>query len=853
MSTQAGVEMQQHRDGKDGTDQKPKVGKVRIHLPTSVASAQSPAAESAPSPSPSPPSPPSPAPPQPEPTLIPAPTVTPAPAATPVSLASLDDAIRSNRAYLSTHLSDGDAWMRHASMLQQAAELAKRESGSRGNQAVDATVESRMDECVRALSECLKRSPDDVSSLLFAARLAMRNQHHTLNHHTHHHNDTAAAAATIPSVSRSGSSSGVGRISTLKDSVEYAARALKACKAKMHAIEHEGNAQQQERVHVPHHNVSSEEAKDASTSVPSTSASSPLQSLYLTCQLAFGVSCSSYAYAVSTFENRKSLQRRARVVLEDAYKDIIEMQQHDQLALQQGGIHEEEQKTNTDATSSSSSSSSLSIPSPSMHTLQHHVTFALACLLADVRCIPESLALVSQCLSQRRNFVPAWQLLALLLSSQSKYHHAIKACEQGLIQLGTWNACSSKDGSDVDRRRISICSFNSSSPLPLLLLKAQLCTHLHRYEEASQTFAVLCTLAFESSVMTWKSMTATGTSNSSIPSSSSASSSSRSIHRPVFHSKRFSKDDPEEKQQSLNASDMNHANCAHHDLDCPAMQVEILLALAKLYANMAAATAHNRNRHHGGSASAISNPTQPAPLTSFSALSLQSNTNSPSTMPTSSTNTGSSSDHAPHPSRSDSDSLLTDAFSITAFARDIAPLSKLPAVHCTLATLYLQQAKMTANASGASYAASHPFSSSALSSTLDSYTHSALRHYESALVLDPNHVDALIGMAHICMQNTSVAAATTIPPHPHTTNATSVATPATSPFTHHNHVLAYGYLVSALQVDGTRHDGWECLGRLLAQQHGSSKASMEHLLTAAELKATTPVISFQTVARVIDV
>ena len=107
-------------------------------------------------------------------------------------------------------------------------------------------------------------------------------------------------------------------------------------------------------------------------------------SLLLSCQLLFGVACSKYAYSVSTFANRKSLQRRALAVLQVAFKH-----------------------------------------SPSNHA----VLFALACLYADIRELGLSLSILKNGLSIDRTHVHSWNLLALLLSSQKKYTDAVKACE----------------------------------------------------------------------------------------------------------------------------------------------------------------------------------------------------------------------------------------------------------------------------------------------------------------------------------------------------------------------------------------------------------------------------------------
>ena len=107
-------------------------------------------------------------------------------------------------------------------------------------------------------------------------------------------------------------------------------------------------------------------------------------SLLLSCQLLFAISCSKYSYSVSTFQNRKSLQRRALAVLQLAYKH-----------------------------------------SPSHHKL----LFSLACLYADIREIGLSMSVVRQCLAIDRSHVHSWNLLALLLSAQKKYVEAVRACE----------------------------------------------------------------------------------------------------------------------------------------------------------------------------------------------------------------------------------------------------------------------------------------------------------------------------------------------------------------------------------------------------------------------------------------
>jgi len=135
---------------------------------------------------------------------------------------------------------------------------------------------------------------------------------------------------------------------------------------------------------------------------------------------------------------------------------------------------------------------------------------------------------------------------------------------------------------------------------------------------------------------------------------------------------------------------------------------------------------------------------------------------------------------------------MHDAFDCVYVARELAPTSLLPDIHAALASLCAQ--------------ASRP--------------DHAVRHYENALVLDSQHTDALIGLARIENQRGSGG----------------------------NLVLAYGYLMSALQVDATAHAAWYQMA-LILQSQGKPSAAAEHFLTALELEKTAPIASFDTIRR----
>jgi tetratricopeptide (TPR) repeat protein len=291
------------------------------------------------------------------------------------------------RSYLSTHLESGQVWYLLSLSLLSA---------------------SRLEESFLAIRECLTRCANDVPALMLAAQISLK-------------------------------------LSRGKESVEYSSRAMRGCKANSAALA----AQQALEVELAAASAAgtsprtlgmiasglTEEAeqvkKDVGTSFKSLAHHSQIQaSLLQTCQLLFGVACSRYAYSVSTFSNRKSLQKRALHALESAYK--------------------QQQISSSSSSSSPSSSSS-------------RLLFALACLSSDIREIPRALSLARRVLQMERTDAQHWNLVALLLTAQKKYRSALLACEQGL----------------------TLCP----SPLPLLLTRARIQSHLGLQEEAVATCA----------------------------------------------------------------------------------------------------------------------------------------------------------------------------------------------------------------------------------------------------------------------------------------------------------------------------------------------------------------------------
>lgn len=317
------------------------------------------------------------------------------------------------RSYLSTHLESGAVWY-----LLSLSLLAG----------------GRLDEAFLAIRECLTRCSDDVHALMSAAQISLR--------------------------MRKG-----------KESVEYASRALRNCKqqiahrtaqlaieAQIAAADAAGSSPNT-ITSLTADLAAANAAVAKSSSVHSSSALSflPLihhgqiqSSLLATCQLLFGVSCSRYAYQVSTFSNRKSLQKRALHALEHAYNH--------EFALC-GAVSNK------------------------------RLVFALATLYADIREIARAIALTKRALELDRYDVHHWNLLALLLSSQKKYRSALLACEQGLMLVG-------KDASAV----------------PLLLTRAKLQSHLGLYDDAVTGLADVVRLLFPTASFHLRSYVAAGAS-----------------------------------------------------------------------------------------------------------------------------------------------------------------------------------------------------------------------------------------------------------------------------------------------------------------------------------------------------
>jgi len=139
----------------------------------------------------------------------------------------------------------------------------------------------------------------------------------------------------------------------------------------------------------------------------------------------------------------------------------------------------------------------------------------------------------------------------------------------------------------------------------------------------------------------------------------------------------------------------------------------------------------------------------------------------------------------------DDDNMMSDAFDCVYKAREFASNVWLPDIHAQLAWLCVHSDNVS----------------------------DAIRHYESALAIDSNHIPSLIGLASIQHQ-----------------------------LENGNLVLAYGYLTSALQSDATSHEAWYEMGLVFCIQ-GKNEQASENLLTALELERTAPIVSFSTIQR----
>ena len=608
------------------------------------------------------------------------------------------------RRYLTTHLESGQVWyLLSLSLLSAGA----------------------YDECFLAVRECLKRHPNDVPALLLASQLC------------------------------------VNRLKKWKESVEYSARALRGIKAQISqraahaqqgaiaaALAAAATAKTQESTpsQQPAAPATSIAALAAAAPAASSSSSALLlassaspspassfvslthnvqieSSLLLTAQMLFGLSCSKYAYHVSTFSNRKSLQKRALHALEAAY--------------------------NCTTPAAAVASSSPSSPSAPLGAGNKKLSFYLACLYADIREIPRALATLKKCLLLDRSFGPGWNLLALLLSAQKKYASAVRATENGLSQLtggAGVSALPAPQGPAMDRGAISE---EVRQALPLLLTKARLLSHVGNFDESVSTFNELVRLTFDAAIVHFKpvggpSKSFAASSAVSVGGLVSQSAASAARLRPVLAPSR-NRDESTEKFENSRTDAGTPA-----EVEWASTKVEVLLALAACYAAQAAAQASGAGVVGSMGAASQSGP------------------------------------------GSRDESLLADAFDAVFLARELAPTSLLADVHASLAALHVQSGRPS----------------------------QSVRHFESALVLESNHTVSLIGLARI-------------------ENQRGVAG---------NRVLAYGYLMSALQVDATSHHAWYEMG-LILQSQGKASPAAEHFLTALELEKTAPIASFATIRR----
>jgi tetratricopeptide (TPR) repeat protein len=500
-------------------------------------------------------------------------------------------------------------------------------------------------------------------------------------------------------------------------------------------------------------------------------------------------------------------------------------------------------------------------------------------LYADVREIPRSLSLLKRCLFLERGEtqVSSWILLALLLSSQKKHASAIRACAQGLAQLqlasGAAGAQLPPFYSSADFSSIYEVPELVRSAAALLLTQARLqAAHTpNAYEDAINTFNELVRLTFPPNTAHAKPVLRSASSSSSGPQT-----------RPVFVPSRR-RDANAAASSSVDggsggggktsgggASDgLAHPNSrpvvsalAH---EWAATRIGTLLALANLYAAQAAAQQQPTSSAAAGASSSTAASAQP------SSSSVQSGaTGAASGAPSSASSSVLARD----------DSLLSDALSCASFAAEVAPPALLPEVHATLGALYAQvatglsqsQGSLSglgsmlagggggAGGGGADALAGSGSGGSSLSQQLQQQSllrprdavaaNHSMRHYERALALDSQHIPALIGLARLEVHRPafSAAAAGSLGAAPSSTTAGLATATAVSSPSSGNLVLAYGYLLQALQVDATSHAAWFEMALVLSSQ-GKSGAAAEHFLTALQLERTAPIVSFATVRR----
>lgn len=377
------------------------------------------------------------------------------------------------RSHLSTHLECGQSWYLLALSLLAA---------------------HRFDECFAAVRECLQRHPADVPALLLAGQVCME------------------------------------RLGKHKEAVEYASRALRAVKAQIASLQSTSSSSAHPATGasgVPQAMPTSLATLQASPVAAASSTSSSfsslwcrspqvLHSLLISSQLLFGQACGKYAYHVSTFSNRKSLQKRAIHAMEQAvYQQSTQQQQQQQYQTQQ-------QKKQAQTARHSSIPSSMPIATGAHRKL----LFSLACLYADTREIPRALALLKRCLFLERSCGPSWNLLALLLSAQKKYASAAKACMQGLAQLAGGSSILSNDANSLpsssfpshsDALEASVHDdgpnqggFLVRAVVPLLLTQAKVLSHMNQLEAAIATFNELVRITFPKGTATFKQVQRAG-------------------------------------------------------------------------------------------------------------------------------------------------------------------------------------------------------------------------------------------------------------------------------------------------------------------------------------------------------
>lgn len=264
----------------------------------------------------------------------------------------------------------------------------------------------------RAFNECIKRDPTNIPALLMLTKICIN------------HLDKAKKAVTHSS----------NALAVIKQQIKQASTSS-----------HKLNGYTRSASTSPTASSSSFSSFSSSSSAPSSSASS---SLLLTCLMSYGVACSFYAYQVSTFGSRKSLQKRALNALLEAH----------QLC-------------------------------PS-HNL---ISFHLACIYADIREISSSLKIIRSSLSIDRTNARSWHLLSLLLSSNKKYIEAVKACDTAIQQQVAFQQ---NNNSDTHQQHS-----NSMQMISLLITKTTLLLTLEKREEAILTIQILCALAFKQEVI----------------------------------------------------------------------------------------------------------------------------------------------------------------------------------------------------------------------------------------------------------------------------------------------------------------------------------------------------------------